>query len=156
MEKYLMGSKLIIRPATEQDIKAVYRIERSTFSDYYPYGLLLAYLHMVRDLFQVAVLDGKIIGYVIGVIRRNNLGHIVNIAVDPQFRRKGVGTELMKRLIELFRNRGVKLIRLEVRVSNTPARKLYEKLGFTSEYIIPNYYIDGEPCLVMVKRLSYE
>ena len=156
MESEPIGRKLIIRPATEKDLREVYRIEKASFPDYYPYGLLLTYLHIARDLFLVALLNDIIVGYVIGVIRRNRIGHVVNIAVDSQFRRKGIGTELMKKLIELFKNREVELVRLEVRISNIPARKLYEKLGFTNEYIIPNYYIDGEACLVMVKRLECE
>lgn len=65
---------------------------------------------------------------------------ILNITVRPEARRQGIATQLLGKIGELSEPRGVTVIHLEVRESNTPARTLYEKLGFTVDGIRKNYY----------------
>ncbi|MEE1109620.1 MAG: ribosomal protein S18-alanine N-acetyltransferase [Lachnospiraceae bacterium] len=65
---------------------------------------------------------------------------ILNITVRPEARRQGIATQLLGKISELSEPRGVTVIHLEVRESNTPARTLYEKLGFTVDGIRKNYY----------------
>lgn len=65
---------------------------------------------------------------------------ILNITVRPEARRQGIATQLLGKIGELAEPRGVTVIHLEVRESNTPARTLYEKLGFTVDGIRKNYY----------------
>ncbi len=101
----------------------------------------------------MAEFAGKIVGYVIGTVRFPNMGHVLNIAVDPQFRRRGVGTALMKKLMEYFRGRGVSLVRLEARESNRSAHKFYLSLGFEMIGKVPLYYSDGETAFLFEKEL---
>ena len=65
---------------------------------------------------------------------------ILNITVRPEARRQGIATKLLGKIGELAEPRGVTVIHLEVRESNTPARTLYGKLGFTVDGIRKNYY----------------
>ncbi len=83
------------------------------------------------------------------------VGHLVSIAVREQYRRMGVGSRLLEETIgammDVYKTDS---IYLEVRISNTPAIRLYEKYGFRKARIIKGYYSDGEDAYVMVKRLK--
>ena len=83
--------------------------------------------------------------------------HICNIAVAPQFRRRGLGEALLRAQIALSVSLGVERITLEVRVSNYAAQGLYEKLGFRACGIRPKYYQDNnEDALIMWLNLFKE
>jgi ribosomal-protein-alanine N-acetyltransferase len=75
--------------------------------------------------------------------------HIATIASHPRWRRCGLGLWLMLALLDAAIQRGAALSTLEVRVGNTPARRLYEKLGFEEVGQRRNYYRDGEDALIM-------
>jgi ribosomal-protein-alanine N-acetyltransferase len=66
--------------------------------------------------------------------------HINNVAVRPQFRGQGMGTAVMRHVLAEGRRLGAKRATLEVRASNTGARRLYERLGFYVAGKRPNYY----------------
>jgi ribosomal-protein-alanine N-acetyltransferase len=76
-------------------------------------------------------------------------GHITNIAVHPDLRRRGIGELLLLDLIDQARPRGVLRLTLEVRTSNLGAQALYKKYGFTVEGRRLRYYGDGEDALIM-------
>ncbi|MEM4724519.1 MAG: GNAT family N-acetyltransferase, partial [Candidatus Hadarchaeum sp.] len=99
-------------------------------------------------------LGGIVAGYLIGVIRWSNIGHILAIAVDPAFQRQRLGTLLMNNIIDRFRKKGVKLVRLEVRKSNVGAQQFYKKLGFLERGEMPFYYEDGESAIAMELSLD--
>ncbi len=83
------------------------------------------------------------------------VGHVISIAVLAEYRRRGVGSALMREAIEvLTKEYDVDAIYLEVRVSNEPAIRMYEKFGFVKSRIISHYYRDGEDAYVMVKRIK--
>ncbi|MCS7385951.1 MAG: ribosomal protein S18-alanine N-acetyltransferase [archaeon GB-1867-005] len=146
--------KLSIRPAREEDICEIFEIEVRSFKDPYPRSLLKMLLQMARETFLVAELNGKVVGYVILLVRRKYLGHILSLAVSPHHRRKGIATALLASVEERARTLGVKILRLEVRVSNLAAIKLYLKLGFKEAYQIPQYYRDNESAIIMFKILT--
>ncbi len=82
------------------------------------------------------------------------VGHLISIAVLKEYRRRGVGSALLSKTIDVMKNvYKVDAIYLEVRVSNTPAIRLYEKFGFKKARIWRGYYRDGEDAYIMVKRL---
>jgi [ribosomal protein S18]-alanine N-acetyltransferase len=89
---------------------------------------------------------GKILGYI--VFSRD--GHIISIAVDPAWRRKGIGKSLVDRAMSYP---GAGKLRAEVRVSNTGAQAFYKRMGFRGVGTISNYYGD-EDALVMEKGVS--
>lgn len=143
------GKALRIRPCKESDLRKVYEIEKASFKDAYPYWLLKFYYVLSPETFLVAEVEGRVVGYVIGILERERLGHIISIAVSPDFRGMGIGRELLEGIIVKLRNKGAESIRLEVRPSNKQAIALYRSVGFNEVSIIPNYYEDGEPCIVM-------
>jgi ribosomal-protein-alanine N-acetyltransferase len=76
--------------------------------------------------------------------------HITTFAVDPAWRRQGVGETLLLALLDLALGRHAREATLEVRLSNLPARRLYEKYGFRPVGLRPRYYSDnGEDALIM-------
>jgi ribosomal-protein-alanine N-acetyltransferase len=87
----------------------------------------------------VLLKDGKIAAYVVMSIGARE-AHILNICVCPEQRGKGYGRIMMHKMIALARQLQVDMMFLEVRPSNTAARRLYEKLGFNEVGIRDNYY----------------
>jgi ribosomal-protein-alanine N-acetyltransferase len=81
--------------------------------------------------------------------------HLLNIAVQPDHRRMGLGARLMRFFVDYCRNGGVKILTLEVRSSNYPAILMYRKTGFRKEGTRPHYYADNhEDALIMGLRLT--
>ncbi len=146
----MVAQRLVrIRDATSDDLQAILCIEYKCFKDPYPLGLLNRLRVMHPDGFLVAETDGKVVGYVIGVIRWGATGHVLAIGIDPLFRRQRVGTTLMKHVMDRLMAKGARLIRLESRKSNIEAQQFYYKLSFKRMEEIPYYYEDGETAVVM-------
>ena len=80
----------------------------------------------------------------------NNQALSVNVAVDPDYLRRGIATQLLERLFELTADDGRRGYTLEVRLSNLEAISLYEKLGFERRGARRGYYTDNrEDALIM-------
>ena len=102
-------------------------------------------------IYFVALYDDKIVCYA-GMWHVVNEGHITNVAVLEEYRQKGIGNSLIKKLIEVANNYEMIGITLEVRMGNVPAQKLYTKYGFKPEGIRKNYYSDThEDAIIMWK-----
>lgn len=153
-----------VRPiASEEELRAVIAVNEATLPEHYPYFFWYEHYELWRDIFLVAVVEGKIVGYNmcriemgIGHIKRGIVkqGHVVSIAVLPEYRRRGIATALMSRAMDTMKNKyGASEVYLEVRVSNEPAIRLYEKLGFTKVRILRGYYLDGEDAYLMAREL---
>ncbi len=92
-------------------------------------------------------------GYIFGWMIFEDL-HINNVTVDPEIRRRGAGAALLAALLDEARARGARKVILEVRPSNTAARELYGKFGFTEVMIRKGYYSDtGEDGIVLGMNL---
>ena len=143
-----------IRRAHESDLTEVSRIEGLSFRDPYPRSFLNSLHALHGATFLVAVIpSGEIVGYAVTAIRYGLMGHLLSLATRPEFRRKGVATTLLLETIRILREGGVRLIRLEARVSNIEAISLYEKMGFDRGDVEDNYYPDHEAAQVMYKQL---
>jgi len=156
--------KVIIREAREEDLPEIIRINLQTLPEHYPDYFWRDHLRLWGKAFLVAEVDGRIVGYVMTRVDRGlgyvywkpfkKLGHIVSIAVLPEFRRRGIGTKLMveamRRLKEVYE---ASEAYLEVRVSNDAAIRLYEKLGFRRMKRLRKYYLDGEDAWLMAREL---
>lgn len=99
------------------------------------------------------VSDGVITGYCDLWIMYEQ-AQVANIAVSPSCQRKGIGASLMEWMIAKALDAGCENLSLEVRVSNLPALRLYEKYGFLQVNIRRHYYEDGEDAYLMVKPLG--
>jgi len=99
--------------------------------------------------YYVAKDDNRIIGYG-GMWLVLDEAHVTNVAVHPDYRRKGVGRRIMETLINEAVRLGKERMTLEVRVSNTPAINLYKSLGFEEGGIRKGYYSNNrEDALIM-------
>jgi ribosomal-protein-alanine N-acetyltransferase len=91
----------------------------------------------------VAKVNSEIIGFIIGMIylERNSLtGHILTIDISPIHRRKGTAQKLLQEIEKIFKEKGVKACRLEVREDNIAALRLYQKFGYKKVAKLKNYY----------------
>ena len=148
--------EVVIRPAKPGDVGRVQHIEASIYPDPWPRALFHLMLERAPGLFLVAVSDEKVVGYAVGEVEmRDGLsaGHVMNLAVDHPWRRKGVGQALLEELEVRLKERGIALFFLEVRESNLPAQSLYTKNSYTVVGRLPGYYRD-EDGLVMEKRID--
>lgn len=97
----------------------------------------------------VARLDNTIVGYV-GFWHILDEAHITNIAVHPEYRRRGIASRLLEHLIKFCFDQGIEYLTLEVRKNNFPAQKLYKKYGFVEIGIRKGYYSDtNEDAIIM-------
>ena len=95
----------------------------------------------------------EITGYLMSLLVADEL-HITNLAVSPSRRRSGIADSLIGHALQDARAHGATWCQLEVRVTNAPARTLYEKHGFREIGVRKGYYQDGEDAVVMGKELS--
>jgi len=97
--------------------------------------------------------EGRVAGYICPTLLLDE-GEIRNVAVRTDHRGKGVGQLLVEKVIAECRDRDASFVGLEVRLSNTPARALYRKLGFVEAGLRQKYYENGEDAILMECRLS--
>jgi ribosomal-protein-alanine N-acetyltransferase len=143
-----------IRRATRADLLAVHRIEKRSFPQPWPYHAFEGFLS--EPGFLVAD-DASVVGYLVADTVENHgaaIGHVKDIAVEPDRRGEGIGSRLLERTLGTLATRGVADVKLEVRGSNEAARSLYRRLGFEHHHTVPGYYDDGEDALVMVTDLA--
>jgi len=136
-----------MRPA---DIPEVQAIERASFASPWPPQAYRAELETNRlASYVVARVDERIVAYG-GLWLMADEGHITTFAVHPAWRRRRIGERLLLAMLDLAVDRGAREATLEVRLSNLPARRLYEKYGFRPVGLRPRYYSDdGEDALIM-------
>lgn len=96
--------------------------------------------------------DGKIIGY-IGISYVLDSADIISIVVHKDYTQKGIATLLLQEIFAFAKENNIQKIMLEVRRSNLPAQKLYEKHGFKQIAIRNNYYDNTEDALIYEKEL---
>ncbi|MEW6172671.1 MAG: ribosomal protein S18-alanine N-acetyltransferase [Bacillota bacterium] len=105
-------------------------------------------LNQLAD-YVVALHNDSLVGYG-GMWLVLDEAHVTNIAVHPRYRNKGIGGQILRELIRLAAMRGLKKMTLEVRPSNSPARKLYEGFGFVQKGVRKRYYQDNnEDAIIM-------
>ena len=139
-----------IEPMSEADLPDVHRIERASFSVPWPdeaYRSELATNRLATYL--VVRASGAVVAYG-GIWLMVDEAHVTTFAVDPAWRRRRIGEALLIALLDVAIARHAREATLEVRLSNLPARRLYEKYGFKPVGLRTRYYSDnGEDALIM-------
>jgi ribosomal-protein-alanine N-acetyltransferase len=151
-----------LRKFAPDDLQSVIQINRVCLPENYTDFFFMDLHQRFPETFIVAEENGAIAGYIMcrievglsnygfgGLIRK---GHVVSIAVLPQYRRKGVAQAVITRALEGMQYYKAKQCFLEVRVTNEAGVSLYKKLGFEVTRTINGYYSDGENAYVMTKR----
>lgn len=128
-----------IRPLAEKDLDRVSQIEAASFSMPWKREDFKDLIESEHSVYMVITLDGLVIGSA-GYTYNGFEGYINNVVIDSEYRGKGYSAILMEGLLNYGVNQGIMDYTLEVRVSNTPAIKLYEKLGFESAGVRKNFY----------------
>lgn len=144
---------VILRTTMPEDIAGVLEIERASFPSPWDIYTVMSVLKD-ENCFNISALhDGAVVGYSFSAIMRKML-HLLNLAVHPDFRRRGIASGLLSEMISFARSRNKSYVFLEVRESNTIAKSLYLSMGFSHAFTWRRYYSDsGEDALVMVKKL---
>lgn len=152
----------ILRLFKPEDLDGTLYINRTCLPENYPPYFFLEHHREHPDIFLVAEMDSKVVGYSMTRIEQGfsnfkgvftKKGHVISIAVLPHARRLSIATNLMNRTFEALRKHGATEVYLEVRVSNDPALNLYRKLEFVFVRRIVGYYADGEDAWLMAKKL---
>ena len=136
----------------QQHVAQIAQLERLCFSDPWSEKSVGEELHNPLSTWLVWVEDDRVLGY---VGSQTVLGEtdMMNIAVAPECRRKGIGEGLISSLVEQLKERESHCLSLEVRASNAAAIGLYEKLGFHQVGRRPNYYRNPrEDALILRKE----
>lgn len=133
----------------------VVAIERRSFPQPWSYSLFLSELSNRVASYFVALLGGRVIGY-IGLWILWEEGHVTTFAIHPKYRGRGFGKKLFQYALEYARACGCRHVLLEVRMSNTRAQTLYREFGFRVVGVRARYYADGEDALVMRKDFLSE
>ena len=129
-------------------------LEKICFSDPWSSASIASELDNPLSLWLVAVDNGRTAGYV-GSQSVLDGADMMNLAVDPEYRRQGIAENLVAALEKRLKEKGVTFLMLEVRASNEPAIRLYEKLGFFVAGRRPGYYRHPkEDALIMRKELA--
>ncbi len=140
---------ITIRDMVEEDIEAVLDIERVSFPAPWCREHFVAELASPYSFPMVATdFAGNIIGYICPMLVLDE-GHILNVAVRPDFRGKGLGKFLVQKAIDECRSNGAEYVFLEVRVSNSVAVSLYRQIGFAITGRRKRYYENGEDAFIM-------
>jgi [ribosomal protein S18]-alanine N-acetyltransferase len=144
--------QITIRPLGYVDLPQVIAIERRAFPTPWSLAMFVLELSKSSSVCLAAVggddsRGGKLAGYLI-CSRYADVWHLMNIAVDPPLRRRGIATALLEGLLE--RAGPAEPYTLEVRPSNESAIRLYERFGFSRAGTRPRYYQDtGEDAVIM-------
>ncbi|ADN35317.1 ribosomal-protein-alanine acetyltransferase [Methanolacinia petrolearia DSM 11571] len=136
------------------DISRIVEIENNLFPDPWNEQAFRDVLFYYSNTFFTLKSDGDIVGFITAGIEDTSevlYGHIMNLAVVPEYRKMGLGGRLMQRMEYEFIVSGAEGSQLEVRVSNGDAISFYKKLGYSQVMVIGGYYNNGEDAVLMMK-----
>ncbi len=152
-----------LRKFTAGDLERVTYINRVCLPENYSEYFFVDLHRRYPETFFVAEQEGEVVGYIMcrievglsnfglgGLVKK---GHVVSVAVLPEYRKRGIGEALVSKAMEAMKFYNGKQCYLEVRVTNEAAIKLYKKLGFEVTRTIHGYYADGEDAYVMSRKL---
>ena len=146
------------------DLESVVNINRVCLPENYAPYFFLDTFNNLPQTFIVAESEGRVVGYTmcrlehglsdVKKLRLVKKGHIISVAVMPDFRRMGMGGSLVERVLSALSTLDVNECFLEVRIPSSSAIELYKKLGFEIAKTIQRYYYDGSDAYVMVKPIQ--
>jgi ribosomal-protein-alanine N-acetyltransferase len=152
-----------LRKFNINDLEKIVYINRICLPENYSNSFFIDLHKRFPETFIVAEENGDIVGYILcrietslekfgfgGLIKK---GHIVSVAVLPEYRKRGIGQGLLTLAMKNMPFYNAKRCYLEVRVSNLSAIKVYQKLGLQIVRTIRSYYSDGENAYVMSRNL---
>ncbi len=154
LNRITLHARPLVRLMRLEDLQAVLTIEKVSFPT--PWTLN-SFVTELRDneyaRYHCLEVEGQVVGYM-GLWYILDEGHITNVAIAPDRRGQHLGEYLMRTVMSKMAAEGMERMTLEVRVSNDPARHLYERLGFKPAGLRKGYYVDSqEDALIMWAEL---
>ncbi len=148
-----MGT-LVFRWTEQKDIHKILEIERLSFQSPWDIQTFFSILSDEECYNITALYEGQVAGYCFAQVMKKMV-HILNLAVHPDFRQKGISRALVNEIISFARLSNKSYVFLEVRKTNSIAQALYVSMGFTHVFSWQRYYSDtGEDASIMVKKLE--
>ena len=121
---------ILIRPMVPDDFSQVYSVDQKAFETIWRNSKEQLKIAFVKALLAtVAELDQKVVGYQIST-SNSQIGHLARLAVDPAFQNKGVGSSLLKDVLDRFQRQGIVQVTVNTQMRNTTSLELYQKFGF--------------------------
>ena len=138
-----------LRDMAAADLFKVADLERRLFSDPWSIDSFKGALRSQNQVFLVCDDDGTIAGYC-GMLMVPGEGQILNVAVDENYRRRGLATEMLNAMIDIGTTNEIFLYTLEVRENNEPALALYKSVGFVPTGRRKGYYKNPEEDAILM------
>ena len=135
----------------ESHVSQIAALEKLCFSQPWSEKSIASELENPLSVWLVAEINDSLAGY-IGSQSVLGESDVMNVAVSPDYRRQGIGEALVLTLVEELKKLGNHCLSLEVRLSNAPARSLYEKLGFAEVGRRPNYYRNPKEDALILRK----
>jgi [ribosomal protein S18]-alanine N-acetyltransferase len=142
---------LVIEPMRRKHVSSLLPIERASYPRPWTEGVFLSEVERAAAgdrYYLVARVGRQVVGYA-GLMFALDEAHVTNVAVDPEHRRRHVGTRLLAELVAEALRRSCTAMTLEVRVSNEAAQALYREFGFVPAGVRQRYYENVEDAMVM-------
>lgn len=135
---------------SEDNIREVWELEKRCFDDPWTYNMFESELDNRISVYIVGrdIDSGAVAAYG-GVWMMYDSADITNVAVAPEYRREGLGSEILRLLAKVCTERGIKTVNLEVKASNSAALALYEKFGFVRCGLRKKYYHNTDDAVLM-------
>ncbi len=147
------GGDFLIRRFRVEDLPEVARLVESAFRERYDPQMYINLHQSWPDGLQVVEHEGRLIGFLLGMISGPRQARVLLLAVEPTYRNLGLGSRLLNSFLDAARALPADVVTLEVRMSNQRALVFYYRLGFIITGMIPRYYRDGESAHVMSRWL---
>ncbi|HWD51230.1 MAG TPA: ribosomal protein S18-alanine N-acetyltransferase [Acidimicrobiales bacterium] len=145
--------EVVMAPMRNKDLRGVLRIETAVFPQPWTHRLFVEELAQRKSrAYRAAWIGSEIVGFA-GLMLIDDEAHVNNIAVDPTWQRRGLGSLILLDMARVALELGSRHLTLEVRVANGPALALYRRFGMAPVGVRPNYYPEtGEDALIMWVR----
>ncbi len=130
-----------IRWMIRRDMPEVLEIENGSFEFSWSEDDFIRCLRQRNCIGMVAEHDERIVGFMIYELHKNRL-HVLNFAVRSDLRRRGIGTQMMRKLVQKLSNQRRNRIMLEVRETNLPAQLFFRANGFRAVSLLREFYED--------------
>ena len=155
MSAVLKSAPVAVRPMAEADLDAVLAVEQRGYE--FPWSRTI-FEDCLRVSYSCWLLEwqGVIAGYAVMSVAAGE-AHILNLCIDPDLHRRGLGRFLLDQMLELATGHQAQVMFLEVRPTNVAAQRLYEAAGFNEVGVRRNYYparVGREDAIIMARQLS--
>lgn len=163
MSEKEIESNLEIRQFESSDLDKVHCIENDSFPTPWSRNMFRNMQRRDSSVFKVATLNSQVVGYAIFRVELSvdvdkagyeRIGHLLDLAVEREHRREGIGSSLLREIEKYSRSRDAYEIWLEAREGNLTAREFYHERGFKDMGVRRGYYPDGTNAIIMRKKIE--